>query len=247
LDAIRINTSLAIAEKIQRQLLPRNLPEIPGLDVYVKSRPSDEIGGDFYQILSLPNATLFAIGDVAGHGLPSGMVSIMLDTLLHAFGPDLRPKDVLTEMNRILYRRIDPSLFSTLLLLYWDHENQRLMFSSAGHGYLLHYDNGKNMLNARKSGGIALGMIPDISAHVREEEMSFLPGDALVVCTDGIIEMRNSHGESLGAEKFHHIVTQHAPLDSAQKVFDNVSQDILSFAGTAKQIDDLTLMVLKRI
>src|SRR3990170_9150993 len=148
LDAIRINTSLAIAEKIQRQLLPRNLPEIPGLDVYVKSRPSDEIGGDFYQILSLPNATLFAIGDVAGHGLPSGMVSIMLDTLLHAFGPDLRPKDVLTEMNRILYRRIDPSLFSTLLLLYWDHENQRLMFSSAGHGYLLHYDNGKNMLNA---------------------------------------------------------------------------------------------------
>ncbi len=247
LDATRINTSLAIAEKIQKQLLPRNIPQIPGLDVYVKSRPSDEIGGDFYQVLSLPNATLLAIGDVAGHGLASGMISIMLDTLLHAFGPDLRPKDMLTEMNRILYRRIDPSLFSTLLLMYWDHEGQRLMFSSAGHGYLFHYSDQQKVLHARKSGGIALGMIPDIASHVREEGMVFLPGDTLVVCTDGITEMRNIQGDTLGIQTFRDIVSKHAPLSSAKIVFDEISQDILSFAGTAKQVDDLTLMVLKRI
>ncbi len=247
LEVRRINTSLAIAEKIQKQLLPRHIPDIPGLDAYAKSRPSDEIGGDFYQILPLPKATLFAIGDVAGHGLPSGMISIMLDTLLHAFGPNLSPKDLLTEMNRILYRRIDPSLFSTLLLLYWDHEHKRLIFSSAGHGYLLHYNSEKNVLSARKSGGIALGMIPDIANHVREEGVVFLPGDTLVVCTDGITEMRNAQGESLGNQKFRDIAAKRAPLHSARRVFDEISQDILSFAGTAKQMDDLTLMVLKRL
>lgn len=245
-DVTRINKSLAIAEKIQKHLLPRNLPQIPGLDVYVKSRPSDEIGGDFYQILNLPGATLLAIGDVAGHGLPSGMISIILDTLLHAFG-ELKPKDLLIEMNKILYKRIDPSLFSTLLILYWDHEEEKLMFSSAGHGYMLRFDDNRKILYARKSGGIALGMIPDIAPLIKEEGMVFLPGDTLVLCTDGITDMRNVQGETLGIQNFHKIVSSHAPLTSAKAVFDEISRDILSFASTTKQTDDLTLMVLKRI
>lgn len=242
----RMRTSLAIAEKIQKKLLPSLITPIKGLDIYAKCRPSDEIGGDFYQIIPLTSTqALISMGDVAGHGLPSAMVSIIVDTLLYAFMGEEDLSTMLAKMNTILYQRIDPTLFSTLLLLKWDNENQTMFGVSAGFGRFLHYQSACGEVSIIKGGGVALGMIENNKQKIARHQFQFVAGDVLVLYTDGIPEMRNSLGEHLGVTRLHTMVLQHVNLSTSEQIFDAVSQDILNFAGTAKLVDDVTLMIIR--
>lgn len=243
----RIVTSLAIAEKIQKQLLPTKIPTMAGLECCVRSRPSEEIGGDFYQILE-PDSdhVIFAMGDVAGHGLPSGMISIMIDTMLHAFNHrSLSLVDELVEMNKVLYKRIDPSLFASMILCSWEKSTQRLTVASAGFGYLLHWDAQNKQVNKIKGGGMALGMIADIRPFLEEKEIVLNQNDSLVVATDGISEILNENGHRLGVKGFSEWIHQAADGASAQELFDALSREIAQSVRT-KTHDDLTLMVLNR-
>lgn len=243
----RMVTNLAIAEKIQKQLLPTKIPVMDGLECCVRSRPSEEIGGDFYQILE-PDSdhVIFAMGDVAGHGLPSGMISIMIDTMLHAFNNrSLSLVDELVEMNKVLYKRIDPSLFASMILCSWEKSTQKLMVASAGFGYLLHWDAQKKQVNKIKGGGMALGMIADIRPFLEEKEIVLNLNDSLVVATDGISEILNEDGQRLGVKGVAQWIAQAADGASAQTLFDALSRVIAQSVHT-KTHDDLTLMVLNR-
>lgn len=243
----RMVTNLAIAEKIQKQLLPTKIPVMDGLECCVRSRPSEEIGGDFYQILE-PDSdhVIFAMGDVAGHGLPSGMISIMIDTMLHAFNNrSLSLVDELVEMNKVLYKRIDPSLFASMILCSWEKSTQKLVVASAGFGYLLHWDAQKKQVNKIKGGGMALGMIADIRPFLEEKEVILNLNDSLVVATDGISEILNEDGQRLGVKGVAEWITQTADGASAQTLFDALSREIAQSVHT-KTHDDLTLMVLNR-
>lgn len=243
----RMVTNLAIAEKIQKQLLPTKIPVMEGLECCVRSRPSEEIGGDFYQILE-PDSdhVIFAMGDVAGHGLPSGMISIMIDTMLHAFNNrSLSLVDELVEMNKVLYKRIDPSLFASMILCSWEKSTQKLVVASAGFGYLLHWDAQKKQVNKIKGGGMALGMIADIRPFLEEKEVILNLNDSLVVATDGISEILNEDGQRLGVKGVAEWITQTADGASAQTLFDALSREIAQSVHT-KTHDDLTLMVLNR-
>jgi sigma-B regulation protein RsbU (phosphoserine phosphatase) len=244
-----VDTSLAIAEKIQRQLLPKNIPNINGLDFHAYSQPCEQIGGDFYQILTQADRTIIAIGDVAGHGLPSGIISIMVDTLLYTFSMQAyTPVAMLRELNRVIYRRIDPSLFATLLLLTWYPYEQKLTLTSAGFGPILHAQQQSQQVVSVKSNGIAIGMISDITPYIEEQVLPFAEGDSLVVSTDGIIEMRSRSKHQLGIAGLQSITAQHAfSSPTAQHLFNAVSKEITHHRPmTEKQADDWTLMVIKR-
>lgn len=97
-----------------------------------------------------------------------------------------------------------------------------------------------------KSGGIALGMVPDIGQKIHVQTLAMAVGDTLILNTDGIPEMRNPLGQYLGLEQWLHIMQTHAVAESAETMFNKVSDDILEFAGTAKQVDDITLMIIRR-
>ena len=244
----RMGTSLAIAEKIQKQLLPSHIPQITGLDCFVRSRPSEEIGGDFYQVVETDSDhVIFAMGDVAGHGLPSGIISIMIDTMLYAFSQQsLSMVDMLSEMNKILYKRIDPSLFASMILLSWQRSTQELTMVSAGFGYLLHWDRDTKLTSMVKGGGIALGMIKNIRPYLAEKKVVFEEGDSLVVATDGISELLGENGDRLGLSGLSAWTDRYADSKSAQAIFESLSKEIAAFAPTKKQPDDITLMVLTR-
>lgn len=245
----RMVTNLAIAEKIQKQLLPASIPHLSGLDCYVRSRPSEEMGGDFYQIIQPDQRrVLFAMGDVAGHGLPSGIISIMIDTLFYTFSQQsLSLIDILVEINKVLYKRIDPSLFASMVLVAWDKEKHTLTMVSAGFGYLFHWQNKRHQVEKVKGGGMALGMIEDIRSYLKEKVIDFEPEDSLIVSTDGISDICNEHGERLGVNRLKEWTAEHASQSSAQELFEALSKEITRFAPIQNPQDDLTLMVLKRL
>lgn len=240
--------NIAIAKKIQTHLLPEHFLRLPKLEIYAHSRPSDEMGGDFYQLIQenvpLP---LLAIGDVAGHGLPSAMVSVMVDTLLHAFAKAADLKSLLININDVLYQRIDPALFTTMLLLRWNSELQHMNITSAGFGRFLHYNAREKQLYTITTKGVALGMVPSSRLSLGEVQCSLTAGDSLVICTDGILDMRNNLGERLGMERWKEIVSRHVHEENVETMFEKISQDLLSYAGTARQVDDITLMIMRSL
>lgn len=247
-EKTRMVTSLAIAEKIQKQLLPTKIPVMNGLECFVRSRPSEEIGGDFYQILEPDNDhVILAMGDVAGHGLPSGIISIMIDTMLHAFNSRSHSLvDKLVEMNKVLYKRIDPSLFASMILCSWEKSTQKLTVASAGFGYLLHWDARLKQVKKIKGGGMALGMIADIRPFLEEKQIGLSDHDSLVIATDGISEIIDGNGKRLGVDGLSQWIEQSADGASAQVLFEALSKEIAQLMLAKQQHDDLTLMVVTR-
>ncbi len=192
----RYSADLEAARTLQQVLIPETLPSIPGLDISVAYHPAQEVGGDFYQILSLPamNAesdTVIVIGDVAGKGLPAAMTVSMLVGALRSMVETIRsPAGILAGLNRRLVGR--GSGFTTCLAI-------RLSFSGtltlANAGHLAPYRNGQELLT---SPALPLGLDP--SAVFAEETYQLAPGDRLTLLTDGVPEA-TSHKELFGFER----------------------------------------------
>lgn len=246
-DQRRMSAELEIASRIQKDILPQQSPIIPGLDVIVKSRSAAEIGGDSFDFLNLKNNTFFYLGDVTGHGVPSGLVMMMVDTLIHTF-TELNDNayDIMINTNRFLHPRINSTMFMTMVMLRWHQPTQKIFYVGAGHEYIILYKAKTKTCQIEKSGGIALGMIPDISKYTKEKELNFEPGDVLVLYSDGITEHKNMQGEMFGLERLTQIVERMGSDDATvNRIFHQLSAEFSDFTDQHVQEDDMSIMVIK--
>ncbi len=245
----RMSSELDIAAKIQRDVLPKEAPMSPGLDIVAKTRAAAEVGGDSFDFLQSPdgNQTFIYIGDVTGHGVPAGLVMVMVDTLIHAAVSMglANAKDVLVHTNSLLTPRISARLFMTLVMLRWDANLQKMFYTGGGHEHILIYKAAGEKVEAIRSGGIALGMIPDNSKVTQEKEVPLELGDAIVLYTDGLTEAKNQSGEMYGLDRMTDSLKKHGYLPSAESIFDHITQDFAKFVGEYVQIDDTTMIVIK--
>ena len=245
----RMSSELDIAAQIQRDVLPKEAPMSPGLDIVAKTRSAAEVGGDSFDFLQSPdgNQTFIYIGDVTGHGVPAGLVMVMVDTLIHAAVSMglANSKDVLQHTNSMLTPRISARLFMTLVMLRWDASLQKMHYTGSGHEHILVYRANGEKVEAIRSGGIALGMIPDNSKILQEKEIPLELGDAIVLYTDGITEAKNQAGEMYDLEKMSASLQKHGYLPSAESIFDHITKDFSKFVGEYVQVDDITMIVIK--
>jgi serine phosphatase RsbU (regulator of sigma subunit) len=247
IDRQRMSDELGFASKVQRNLLPKTVPEIPGLDLVVKTRPAKEVGGDNFDIITLGNSTLFYVGDATGHGMPAGLVMTMVNVLIHAFSRiSTSTRDILVNVNKFLSPKLPASMFMTLVMLRWEHDSQKLFYAGCGHEHVLIYRAAERRCEAVRTGGIALGLTPDIAKIVKEQEIKLEPDDAVVLFTDGITEAKNATGEMFGVKKLCQVVEEHAFHGKAESIFRGVSKTFAEFVGPGyEQLDDSTLLVLK--
>lgn len=246
-DKRRLSDELNFAIKVQQQLLPKKFPRIPGLDIIIKTRPATEIGGDSFDVIARPTDTIFYIGDATGHGSPAGILMAMVNVLIHTFsGIHSTTRDIAVAVNKFLTPKTTATMFMTLILLRWEHETQKLFYTGCGHEHILVYRSAMGSCDVIKTGGIALGMTPDISRIAQEKELALAPGDAAILFTDGVTEARNKTGEMFGVERLAKIITEHGNKASAEPIFSAVSREFAEFAGKDfEQADDITLLVLK--
>jgi serine phosphatase RsbU (regulator of sigma subunit) len=245
----RMTSELDIAAQIQRDVLPKTAPESQGLDIVAKTRPAAEIGGDSFDFLKTRDGkqTILYIGDVTGHGVPSGIIMMMVDTLIRtmlAMGLS-NSKDLVVHTNTLLSPKISSRLFMTLVMLRWDAENKRMYYTGAGHEHILVYRQKTEKVEAIRSGGIALGMIPDNSLIAQEKEIPIEIGDAILLYSDGITEARNLAGEMFGLERLSESFQKNGYFPSAEGIFDHVTKDFQAFVGEYVQIDDCTMIAIK--
>lgn len=244
----RMTDELEIAGSIQRAILPPKNPNVPGLDIDAKTRPAVELGGDVFDFITSGKNTYIYIGDVTGHGVPAAIVMTMVNTLIRTLaGIYANAFDVIYNVNKLLKVRIKSTMFMTLLLLKWDQETEKMTYVGAGHEHLVVYKAGKGKCEITKTGGIALGMVPDNGKLIKEVELPLELDDVIVLFTDGITEGRNMSGEMYGIDRLVKAVELYAPQYGSDGIVHHVALDYSRFVGEHKQDDDVTLIASKYI
>jgi len=246
----RVGEELKIAMKIQKQLIPNKLPKVKGLDIAAGIIPAEEIGGDMYDFLpKVGSRQLMYLGDVTGHGVPAGIVSSIASALFYGYGAthdDLTT--IMSSVNRVMKAKTMTNMFMTLCLLEWDEDTSKLKYISAGHEQLIHYKAKDGKVELTPAGGVALGMIPDISKLLKVQEVDLQVGDFIVVYSDGIPESWNSKKELYGMDRFVADVERVGAKNlSVTNLQNNILIDVKKFTEGFPQADDITMMVLKRV
>ena len=243
----RIFSELDIARKIQQDVLPKKAENIKGLEIVAKSKAAAEMGGDSFDFIKRDENTMIYIGDVTGHGLPAGLVMMMVNTLIHAFSINQKqPSEILSLVNKVLYERISSQKFITLVMLRWDSLQKKMFFTGAGHEHILVYRSKTKNVEKVKSGGIALRMVPDIRSMIEEKQISLDENDVILLYTDGITEARNERGEMYGIESLVESLRRHGFRNTSDSIFTSISEDFSNFVGSNFiQDDDITMITVK--
>jgi sigma-B regulation protein RsbU (phosphoserine phosphatase) len=248
----RLETEMALARRVQMHLLPQRPPVVPGLDVYARTLPALEVGGDFYDLLETPSGPYsFVVGDVSGKGISAALIMAMTRTVLRGAGraPNrdnhwATPAEIMARATEELYDDLtEVSMFATIFLGQYDAANRQLCYANAGHSPVIYCAAGceAQMLEAD---GPALGVLPiNLSEN---QHMSFGPGDLLVVGTDGFNESRNTDGEMFGYERLLRLVEQLADR-CADEIAANLYAAVSIFGAGHPQDDDQTLVVVKGV
>lgn len=243
----RILKELDSAQEIQQLLIPKKAPTIPNLEITAKTRPASEIGGDTFDFFNKNGRNIFYIGDSTGHGIPAGIVMIMVDVLLETFieqESDIR--SMVFQLNRYLKPHLKPSMFMTMILMEWLPADRHLKWVGAGHEHVIHVKTCKSEIVAVKAGGIAVGMLSDNTLFIQEHEIALEENDFVVLYSDGIIEAKNKAGDVYGLPRLLDFLKGHTTENSTtEEIFEKIAIDVGQFMQNEPQLDDMTLLVMK--
>ena len=237
----RIEQELHIAQLIQQQFLPSELPELRGWHLAAFYRPARTIGGDFYDLIALADGQVMVIvGDVTDKGVPAALVMASTYALLRS-AADLSnsPGEVLRRVNELLIPQIPMNMFVTCLVLVIDLDTGRTRFANAGHN--LPYVRRGGEVVQLQARGMPLGLMP--GSVYDEHEAVIEPGDIVLLYSDGITEQHSVSGEMFGFGRTAALVAEAASGD------DLVDRSVLalgSFSAGVDQEDDITLVTLHR-
>ena len=244
----KISKELELAGEIQMELLPKDVPKINNLDIAASLVSAESVGGDCYDFHPLDEENLlFYIGDVTGHGVPAGLVSAISNALVPAYLEHYSTtEDLIIHLNKILKQKTRPNVFMTMVMAHWYVKENKLGFTQAGHDPLIHYKAKDKSVSELNAGGMALGMVPDLSNIVKTEHIMLEADDVVVFYSDGIPEAWANQKEIYGMDRFKESIKKNSTLATAQEIHDAIIKDTRDFMGKYPQADDITLIVIKR-
>ncbi|HZP62383.1 MAG TPA: SpoIIE family protein phosphatase [Terriglobales bacterium] len=187
------------AGDLQKRLLPKHVTQIPGFDIAADWRPVRQLGGDYFDVLRFEDGSIgLCIADVEGKGVPAALVMSNLQAAVKAFASEnVTPRELCTRLNQIFCRSIVTDKFITFFYAHLDPGRKRLTYCNAGHcrPFVLRSDGTSTALC---EGGAVLGKFSDWVFE--EEDIELVPGDRVVLFTDGVSEAEDSTGTEFGAE-----------------------------------------------
>ncbi len=239
---MRVRDELQVARELQAELLPHGAIELPGYRFAHSYRTANEVGGDYYEVLRLPDGrAALMVGDATGHGMASGLVMAIANATLNtALDLDPDPRRVIALLNRTLCRTGTRRTFMTAFYALLAPPTGDLVSICAGHPFpLLRRPGGR--LEELGRGGLPLGVRDDLAPE--PQAVTLGPGDLLVLYTDGLAEAVNSQAEAFGYER---IADLTRPGGTPQEVHDRILGAFDAHVGEEPLLDDLTLLVIAR-
>lgn len=239
----RVKAEIDAANRIQAALLPVDAPELAGASFASHYRAATEIGGDYFDFLTMPSGEIgIAFGDVSGHGLTSGIVMAMAKSaLLVQVGYDPSPRAVMNVLNDIVMKTAPKRILMTFFFGLLDPVTQTLRFSSAGHLDPYVYRAGAKRLESLSSWGFPLGVRR--REPFTEHTVEFDDGDRLILYSDGLIEAIDDDGDPFGFERFEKMILSCGHMD-AEDIKKTLLNSIKKFTRNRPPEDDQTLVVV---
>jgi phosphoserine phosphatase RsbU/P len=244
----RVNREIEIAREVQERLFPQEMPLLPSATLAGACRPALGVGGDYYDVFDLGEGrTGLAIGDVSGKGISAALLMASLRASLRGVTLD-SPRDfakLMDKVNRLVFEASASNRYATFFFAAFDAKTRRLECVNAGHNppiLLRRGLNGRMETLRLEADGPVVGLLA--IAPYTEQSMTLMPGDLLLLYTDGISEAMTHDDEEWGEERL---------IAAAEKVKDKAACEILreifdaadAFTAGAPQHDDMTLLVLK--
>jgi sigma-B regulation protein RsbU (phosphoserine phosphatase) len=240
----RLEKEMALARTIQRSLLPEAPPTVPGYELAVLNEPCFEVGGDYYDFLTLgPETLLVVIADVEGKGVSSALIMSNLQATLRALAMHLESLERLaSSLNEMIYNDTKSEKFLSIFLGLVDTRGSGLDYINAGHVAPILVSGESGAYQLLEEGGTVVGLFP--SVEYNRGSVGLAPGDVLVCCTDGILEAMNTQEEEYGTERLAECVARHR-TKAAQAIVEAVLAEVDEFSRGGMHIDDKVLMIMK--
>jgi len=238
----RVAQELALARRIQLDLLPKSIPRYDGWLIDVFYEAAREVGGDFYDFIELGDGRIGIItGDVSGKGVPAAMVMATCRTALRGAANDAAatPGEVLARTNEILVPDLPPVMFVTCLFMALDRATGDIVVANAGHN--LPYLRGRGGVREVRATGLPLGLMPDM--EYEEITATIAPGESVLLLSDGVTEAHGEDGEMFGFER----VVDLVEASAGETAVNAVKEALISFTPDgAEQEDDVTILGISR-
>ena len=246
LEKKKLEEELSIAKNIQAGLLPKLTKKIPGLDICAVSIPAKVIGGDFYDFIEMgEDKYLVVIGDVSGKGIPAALYMAKIQAMIqYASGIYNSPKELLMEVNNLIYDSIDRKSFVTIEIAMFDLKNNKVKICRAGHNPSINIK--EDAVNFIENTGIGVGLDRKniFNDALTETELTLEHNETFVFYTDGLTEAFNSKKQLYGQDRLLELLSVNKEKDT-KTILDLSLADIAQHRGTAEQNDDITLLIIK--
>jgi serine phosphatase RsbU (regulator of sigma subunit) len=245
----KIHEDLERAKKAQQRMLPSKVPEIPGYEIDVYFCGCEEVSGDFYDFVTLPDGSVGIImGDISGHGVDAGIVMAMAKkafSMRAKSGAD--PVTVAAQANADIYPELDTATFITAIYGVLDPNQHVFRFVRCGHTFPVHYHASSRTVEDVASDGVVLGSVRDpmFSRKTKLREVALEPGDSVTIFTDGITEAMTAKSEEFGPEATNAALERHG-VSTAKGIIEGLIGAIHIFTAGHPQEDDETLIVVRR-
>ena len=245
----RLGTELAVAERIQMMVLPlqQELEDFQDIEIAAYMRPAEEVGGDYYDVLKHGKRLKIGIGDVTGHGLESGVLMLMVQSVARALqeAGNTDAVEFLANLNSALFKNIVRTRIDKhLTLAFLDYDGKDMILSGQHEEVVIVRANGEIQRIDTMELGIPIGLEADISDFIKTREIAFEKGDLILLHTDGVTEAENDAGELFGMER---LCKEALRLkdQSAEKVVSEIVATLMLFIGSQKIYDDITLLAVR--
>ena len=243
----RVGTELALATKIQADMLPNIFPPFPerkDFDIYATMTPAKEVGGDFYDFFLIDDDHLgLVMADVSGKGVPAALFMMMSKILVSNYAMvGESPAKVLEQVNNQICKNNEEEMFVTVWFGVLELSTGKVKAANAGHEYpIIKKSEGGFELFKDRHGFVIGGME---SARYKEYEFTLDKGGVLFLYTDGVAEATNSQNELFGTDRTVDALNSE-PDASPEELLKKITADMKDFVGNAPQFDDITMLAVK--
>lgn len=249
----KMTREIEVASQIQRTLLPRKLPEIPGLDIDAFYRAASVVGGDLYDVFAISDHRYcLVVADVSGKGVPASLVMSMLRTVVQISAPRAESaRQIMLRVNDYISKNIPAGMFVTIILAVYDDNARKLDIVSAGHNALLLRRAGQAGVITINPSGMPLGMPVTLdkpfAERLERKTVDLAAGDCFVMFTDGITEAVDRDGKQFGLGRFRDLFAKTGSRKKARAadITREIVAEIDEFVGFTTPPDDMTLLIAR--
>ena len=235
---LRAEAELALAHRLQRVLVPPIAFRNSKIEIYGRSIPSDQVGGDLVDVMASDDEVLAYLLDVSGHGIPAGALMGAIKAAMRS-AASLALGETLGTVNRVLPSVKEPAMYATLAAVRFGAEDRDVEYTLAGHLPILHYRANTGTIELLTLQQFPLGFFDHTQYQTRRAECA--PGDVFALFSDGIVESANAMDEQFGVNR---IAAQLSTMPSKplQQIVDAV---IAAAAAHGASHDDRSILVIR--